>query len=279
MTLTTTSKRIVLTRRSPRTGASRSITAAEHLRPGNDSATQRSHHSAGSRRAPQSVVFDSAVAVLHDPLRLPGETEDTTRLPTGPIGLGPERHAVRLSRAPSCRSRRSGAALPVSEASCPGLRHALRQPRKGHPGALRGRSGGGAWRRPWPAAAPDGTRPRAGSASGSRRYSGRPGRAVRLRQPLISGFDLDAFVDSLATRIASFDKQAISETKHFADVASLPPDFEIAPEWDVCLASIGRPAAQREDQDADGNAVFTSRETWNAGSDITSVCLRCRAMK
>jgi hypothetical protein len=56
--------------------------------------------------------------------------------------------------------------------------------------------------------------------------------------------DLDAFVESLATRIASFDKQAISETKRFADVASLPPDYEIAPEWDVCLASIMRPAAQ-----------------------------------
>ena len=57
--------------------------------------------------------------------------------------------------------------------------------------------------------------------------------------------DLDAFVESLATRIASFDKQAISETKRFVDVASLPPDFKIAPEWDVCLASIARPAAQR----------------------------------
>jgi hypothetical protein len=56
--------------------------------------------------------------------------------------------------------------------------------------------------------------------------------------------DLDQFVDSLATRIASFDKRAISETKHFADIASLPPDFEIAPEWDVCFASIMRPAAQ-----------------------------------
>src|SRR5262245_16464211 len=44
--------------------------------------------------------------------------------------------------------------------------------------------------------------------------------------------DLDAFVDALATRIASFDKRAITETKRFADVASLPPDFEIAPEWD-----------------------------------------------
>ena len=57
--------------------------------------------------------------------------------------------------------------------------------------------------------------------------------------------DLDAFVEALATRIASFDKRAISETKRFADVASLPPDFEIAPEWDVCLASIMRPAAQK----------------------------------
>src|SRR6059058_3918113 len=57
--------------------------------------------------------------------------------------------------------------------------------------------------------------------------------------------DLDAFVDALATRIASFDKQAISETKRFADVASLPPDFEIAPQWDVCFASITRPAAQK----------------------------------
>ena len=56
--------------------------------------------------------------------------------------------------------------------------------------------------------------------------------------------DLDAFVESVAERIASFDKRAISETKRFVDVASLPPDYEIAPEWDVCLASIMRPAAQ-----------------------------------
>jgi enoyl-CoA hydratase/carnithine racemase len=56
--------------------------------------------------------------------------------------------------------------------------------------------------------------------------------------------DLDAFVEAIATRIASFDKRAISETKRFVDVASLPPDYEIAPEWDVCIASIMRPAAQ-----------------------------------
>jgi enoyl-CoA hydratase/carnithine racemase len=57
--------------------------------------------------------------------------------------------------------------------------------------------------------------------------------------------DLDEFVDALATRIASFDKRAISETKRFADVARLSPDYEIAPEWDVCFASIMRPAAQK----------------------------------
>ena len=57
--------------------------------------------------------------------------------------------------------------------------------------------------------------------------------------------ELDEFVDALATRIASFDKRAMSETKRFVDVASLPPDYEIAPEWDVCLASIMRPAAQK----------------------------------
>src|SRR2546429_3971182 len=56
--------------------------------------------------------------------------------------------------------------------------------------------------------------------------------------------ELDDFVDALATRIASFDKRAISETKRFVDVASLPPDYEIAPEWDVCFASIMRAPAQ-----------------------------------
>jgi hypothetical protein len=56
--------------------------------------------------------------------------------------------------------------------------------------------------------------------------------------------ELDGFVDGLATRIASFDKQVISEPKRSADVASLPPEYEIAPEWDVSFASIMRPAAQ-----------------------------------
>src|SRR5262245_64984149 len=56
--------------------------------------------------------------------------------------------------------------------------------------------------------------------------------------------ELDGFVDALARRIASFDKQAIADTKHLVDVASLPSDAEIAPEWDAFLASVQRPAAQ-----------------------------------
>lgn len=56
--------------------------------------------------------------------------------------------------------------------------------------------------------------------------------------------ELDDFVDAFAKRIASFDKQAIAETKHLVDVASLPPDAEIAPEWDAFLSSVQRPASQ-----------------------------------
>ena len=56
--------------------------------------------------------------------------------------------------------------------------------------------------------------------------------------------ELDCFVDSLATRIASFDKQAIADTKNLVNVASLPPDSEISPEWGAFLGSLGRKAAQ-----------------------------------
>ena len=56
--------------------------------------------------------------------------------------------------------------------------------------------------------------------------------------------ELDAFVDALATRIASFDKWAIANTKRLVNAASLPPDVEIAAGWDACMTSIVRPAAQ-----------------------------------
>ena len=55
---------------------------------------------------------------------------------------------------------------------------------------------------------------------------------------------LDVFVDALATRISSFDKQAIADTKRMVNVNSLPSDAEIVPEWEAFVASLARPAAQ-----------------------------------
>jgi enoyl-CoA hydratase/carnithine racemase len=56
--------------------------------------------------------------------------------------------------------------------------------------------------------------------------------------------DLDAFVEALATRISKFDKWAIANTKRLVNT-SLPPDVELGAGWDACIASLGRPAAQK----------------------------------
>ena len=56
--------------------------------------------------------------------------------------------------------------------------------------------------------------------------------------------ELDAFVDTLATRISHFDKWAIANTKRLVNAASLPPDVEISAGWDACMASVARPATQ-----------------------------------
>jgi enoyl-CoA hydratase/carnithine racemase len=194
------------------------------------------------------VVFDSAVEgffLTHYDFVAP--IEDTTRLPPGPTGLQPlPDMLVRLSRAPvvsiaSIRGRATGVGSELALAC--DMRFASREK------AILSHFEVGA-----------GVVPGGGPMARLPRLMGR-GRAleVLLGADDIPGdlaerygyvnrsfpdADLDAFVESLATRIASFDKRAISETKRFADVASLPPDFEIAPEWDVCLASIMRPAAQ-----------------------------------
>ena len=194
------------------------------------------------------VVFDSAVEgffLTHYDFVAP--VENTTRLPPGPTGLQPlPDMLVRLSRAPvvsiaSIRGRATGVGSELALAC--DMRFASREK------AILSHFEVGA-----------GVVPGGGPMARLPRLMGR-GRAleVLLGADDIPGdlaerygyvnrsfpdADLDAFVDALATRIASFDKRAISETKRFADVASLPPDFEIAPEWDVCLASIMRPAAQ-----------------------------------
>ena len=194
------------------------------------------------------VVFDSAVEGFflthYDFL---AEIEDTTSLPTGPIGLQPlPDMLVRLSRAPVAsialiRGRATGVGSELALAC--DMRFASREK------AILSHFEVGA-----------GIVPGGGPMARLPRLMGR-GRAleVLLGADDIPGdlaekygyvnrslpdAELDEFVDSLATRIASFDKRAISETKRFVDVASLPPDYEIAPEWDVCFASIMRPAAQ-----------------------------------
>jgi enoyl-CoA hydratase/carnithine racemase len=195
------------------------------------------------------VVFDSAVEGFflthYDFL---AKLEDTTGLPPGPTGLQPlPDMLVRLSRAPvasiaSIRGRATGVGSELALAC--DMRFASREK---------------AILSHWEVGA--GVVPGGGPMARLPRLMGR-GRALEVllgaddipgdlaelygyvNRSLPDG-DLDAFVESLATRIASFDKRAISETKHFADVASLPPDFEIAPEWDVCFASIMRAPAQK----------------------------------
>lgn len=195
------------------------------------------------------VVFDSAVEgffLTH--YDFVAKLEDTTHQAPGPTGLQPlPDMLVRLSRAPvvsiaSIRGRATGVGSELALAC--DMRFASREK------AILSQFEVGA-----------GFVPGGGPMARLPRLIGR-GRAleVLLGADDIPGdlaelygyvnrslpdADLDEFVDALATRIASFDKQAIGETKRFVDVASLPPDYEIAPEWDVCLASIMRPAAQK----------------------------------
>eukprot|EP01030_Chromulinospumella_sphaerica_P006825 gene6825-6675_t len=56
--------------------------------------------------------------------------------------------------------------------------------------------------------------------------------------------ELDKFVDTMARRIARFDKQSIADIKRLVDAASLPPNEAIAAEWDGFIGSVKRPAAQ-----------------------------------
>jgi hypothetical protein len=56
--------------------------------------------------------------------------------------------------------------------------------------------------------------------------------------------ELEQETDRMARRVASFDKQAIAETKALVDAASLPDDAELPPALTAFFASAGRPAAQ-----------------------------------
>jgi enoyl-CoA hydratase/carnithine racemase len=56
--------------------------------------------------------------------------------------------------------------------------------------------------------------------------------------------ELDAETDRVARRLASFDKQAIAETKAFVDATTLPDDAELPPALTAFFASASRPATQ-----------------------------------
>jgi enoyl-CoA hydratase/carnithine racemase len=194
------------------------------------------------------VVFDSAVEGFflthYDFL---AKLEDSTSLPPGPTGLQPlPDMLVRLSRAPvvsiaSIRGRATGVGSELSLAS--DMRFASREK---------------AILSQWEVGV--GLVPGGGPMARLPRLIGR-GRAlevllgaddIRGDVAELYGYvnrslpdaELDAFVDALARRIASFDKQAIAETKRLVNLASLPADAEIAPEWDAFIAAVGRPSTQ-----------------------------------
>jgi hypothetical protein len=56
---------------------------------------------------------------------------------------------------------------------------------------------------------------------------------------------LDQFVDTMARRLASFDKQTLADIKKRVGVSSLPSDAEVAAEWNAFITSVKRPAAQQ----------------------------------
>jgi enoyl-CoA hydratase/carnithine racemase len=196
------------------------------------------------------VVFDSAVEGFflthYDFL---AKLEDLTSLPLGPTGLQPlPDMLVRLSRAPvvsiaSIRGRATGVGSELALSS--DMRFASREK---------------AILSQWEVGV--GLVPGGGPMARLPRLLGR-GRALEvllgaddIRGDLaeLYGYvnrslpdaELDGFVDAIATRIASFDKRAIIETKRLVNAASLPPDVEIEAGWDACLASIVRPAAQEK---------------------------------
>jgi enoyl-CoA hydratase/carnithine racemase len=190
------------------------------------------------------VVFDSAVdgffLTHYDFL---ARVEDSANLPPGRTGLQPlPDMLVRLSRAPvvsisSIRGRATGVGSELALAS--DMRFASRER---------------AVLSQWEVGA--GLVPGGGPMARLPRLIGR-GRALEV---LLGADDiggdlaelygyvnrslpdskLDEFVDTFARRIASFDKQALSATKHLANLSNLPDDSEIEPEWGAFVESLGR---------------------------------------
>ena len=194
------------------------------------------------------VVFDSAIEgffLTHYDFLSP--LEKSTSIPPGPTGLQAlPNMLVRLSRAPvvsiaSIRGRATGVGSELALAS--DMRFASRER---------------AILSQWEVGA--GLVPGGGPMARLPRLVGR-GRALEILlgaddihgelaerygyvNRSVPDAELDSFVDALAMRIASFDKEAIADTKRLVNAASLPSDADIAPEWDAFITSLQRPATQ-----------------------------------
>lgn len=194
------------------------------------------------------VVFDSAVPnffVAHYDLMKP--LKDSTGMKPGPTGMHPvPDFMVRLSRLKcitivSIRGRASGIGSELALAA--DMRFASREK------AILSQFEVGA-----------GFAPGGGPMARLPRLVGR-GRAIEILigaddfdgelaerygyvNRALPDAELDGFVDALARRIASFDRQAIVETKRLIDVASLPPDSEMQPGWNTFIKTVQDPGAQ-----------------------------------
>jgi enoyl-CoA hydratase/carnithine racemase len=194
------------------------------------------------------VVFDSAVdGFFLTHYNFLARLEDSTEMPPGPTGLQPlPDMLVRLSRAPVVsivllRGRATGVGSELALAS--DMRFASREKAilsQWEVGAALVPGGGPMARLPRLVG-----RGRALEVLlGADDIDGNLAELYGYVNRALPDAELDAFVDALAKRISSFDKQAIMSTKHFVNIASLPSDSEIAPEWDAFLASVQRPASQ-----------------------------------
>src|SRR3982074_3378857 len=218
------------------------------------------------------VVFDSAVEgffLIH--LDFLEKLDDLAHLPPGPTGLHPwPEMLVRLSRASvvSIASIRGRATVMGSELALTfAMRFASREK------AILSQFEVGA-----------GLVPGGGPMARLSRLMGR-GRALEvvLSADAIPGdlaelygyvnrslpdADLDGFVDALATRIASFDKRTIMDTRRLVNIAGLPPDIEMEPGWNACVSSRGRPATQERIKELIGRGFCKPGDAENRLGDF-----------
>jgi enoyl-CoA hydratase/carnithine racemase len=195
------------------------------------------------------VVFDSAVEgffLIH--LDFLEKLDDLAHLPPGPTGLHPwPEMLVRLSRAPvvsiaSIRGRATGMGSELALAC--DMRFASREK------AILSQFEVGAGLVPGGAVMARLTRLIGRGRAlevilSANDFSGDLAEFYGYVNRSLPDADLDGFVHALATRIASFDKQTIMDTKRLVNVASLPPDIEIESGWDACVGSMARPATQQ----------------------------------